>query len=273
MHFDTPNISTQKTERWVEHFARFGIVSKGVVYCLIGFLTVLAALGLKAKSADKKEAFNVIYDQPLGKILLLIVAIGLVGYVMWRFFQSVRDIDNKGHNAKGTFIRIGYGVSAILYFSLAIYAFKLALQGPGGSDDNSQQFVVAKILSYPAGEWIIGVAGALTLLNGIRQIVKGARAKFMKTVKLIQSPRASLYKKTGIIGYISRGIVLCIIGYFFLRAALHKNGMEAGDTEGAFDFLENNFGTVLMGTIALGLFLYGIFMFVKARYQKIDLNF
>jgi hypothetical protein len=263
---------TQK-EKWTERFARFGIISKGIVYCLIGILTTMAALGLRGENASKDEAFKVIYDQPLGKILLIIIACGLFGYVTWRFFQSVYDIDYKGTDAKARFVRVGYGFSAVVYLGLGIYALKLALGGPGGSGDDSQQFFISKILTYPAGDWAIGIAALLTIGNGFRQIYKSVSGNFMKNVQFNHDRNAELFKKAGVVGYFARGIVLVIIGYFFLRAALHHNPGEAIGTKEAFAFLEHRFGTLLMGLVALGLLGYGVFMFVKGRYQRIDFNF
>jgi hypothetical protein len=273
MSTDNTAFDHQIREKWTEKFARFGIIAKGIVYCLIGFLTFMAALDLGGGKANKSVAFQVIYAQPLGKILLIIIAFGLFGYVTWRFFQSVYDIDYNGNDINARFTRIGYAFSAIIYLGLAIYALKLSLNGPPSEGNDSQQFIISKVLSYSSGKWVIGIAALLTIGNGIRQIHKGLSGKFIKNVQLMRAQHSDLYKKMGIIGYISRGIVLIIIGYFFLRAAVHLNASEAIGTKGAFDFLENNFGKFLMGLIALGLFGYGVFMFVKGRYQKIDLNF
>jgi hypothetical protein len=261
-----------KGEKWTETFARFGIISKGIVYCLVGVLTFMAALGMRGENASKNEAFKLIYEQPFGKILLIIVAVGLLGYVTWRFFQSVYDIDSKGNDTNARLTRIGYGFSALIYFVMAIYAMKLALAGAGGGED-SQKFVVSKILEYPAGEWIIGIAGLLIIGNGIRQIYTAVTGNFMKNVQVTSSKHIDLFRKAGIAGYVARGVVLLIIGYFFLRAALHHNANEAIGTKEAFSFLQHTFGSVLMGVVAAGLIGYGVFMFVKGRYQKIDLNF
>jgi hypothetical protein len=133
----TPSSYGSKGEKWMEAFARFGIISKGIVYCLVGVLTSMAALGMRGENASKNEAFKLIYAQPFGRILLIIVAVGLFGYVTWRFFQSVYDIDFKGNDANGKFTRIGYGFSALIYFALAIYAMKLALAGTGESGEDS----------------------------------------------------------------------------------------------------------------------------------------
>jgi uncharacterized membrane protein YidH (DUF202 family) len=266
--------SAKEKERWIERFARFGIISKGIVYCLIGVLASMSALGLQGRKMSKSDAFKLVYDQPFGQVLLILIALGMAGYVMWRFFQAFGDIDNKGSDTKAKFTRVGYAFSGVVYASLAFYATKLALGGPqGGGDGNQRQFIVSKVLAFPAGEWFIGIAAALVFLNGIRQIYKGISGNFCKNVQLIKSDYSDAYKKAGVLGYISRGVVLLVIGYFFLRAALTHNGEEIQGTRGAFDFLENTFGSVLLAIVAVGLIGYGVFQFVKGKYQRIDLNF
>jgi C4-dicarboxylate transporter len=262
----------KKKEKWIENFARFGIISKGVVYCLIGILTVMTAFGLSNKKGDKSEAFKTIYDQPFGKVLLLIVAIGLFGYVMWRCFQTFKDTEHKGKDGKGIMDRIGYAASALIYLSFGVYAMKLVIKGPGSGNGDSKQFVLSKILDLDAGEWIIGICGLIVIGRGIYQIYRAVSGKFMKKVHLVRSEHAGTFKKAGIIGYISRGIVMLIVGYFLLRAAVEHDPREAQGTEAAFDFLQNNFGNVLMILVAVGLFAYGIFMFIKAKYQQINLD-
>jgi hypothetical protein len=267
-----PTVSKMNKERWIENFARTGIFAKGIVYCLIGLLTSMAALGLSGKKMDKEEAFKLIYEQPFGKTLLICVAIGLLGYITWRLFQAIQDIDHEGKDSKAVFKRIGYGFSALIYLTMAIYAFKLALHGPS-SGGGTEKSYITKLLDYPGGNWILGIAAVGIIIGGFRQIYKGYSQRFMKGVNFIRSEHAGQFKKAGIAGYISRGVVLVVIGYFFLRAGLHRNADEVKGTKGAFDFLENNFGSVLMGLVALGLFGYGVFMFVKGRYQKIDMHF
>ena len=71
----TSVFSDQSKEELFEKFARFGLVSKGVVYCLMGVLSVLAAFGLSQEKGDKAEAFKMIYGQPFGQIILVIIAL------------------------------------------------------------------------------------------------------------------------------------------------------------------------------------------------------
>jgi hypothetical protein len=259
-----------KKERWLQKFARFGLVSKGIVYCLMGLLTVLAALGFSREKGDKSEAFKFVYDQPFGKFLLLAIAAGLCGYVVLRVFQAFLDIEGKGKDAKGIATRLGYASSAVLYFSLVIYAIKLASGNSGGGD--KRQFFVAKIMQWPLGEWILGIAALIIIGAGLNQIYKGLSKRFMKKVKLYRSEHAKAFQRAGVIGYVSRGLVFSIVGYFLLRAAMNSNPREANGTGAAFDFLQNNFGNVLMGVVALGLVAYGVFMFVRAKHESINFS-
>ena len=262
---------TSPKEKWFEKFARFGLTSKGVVYFLMGALSVLAALGLNKENGDKSEAFKVIYGQPFGQVLLIAIAVGLLGYVMLRMFQAIKNTEKKDNDLKGILDRIGFGMSAVLYLTIGAYAFKLALGGSGGGE-SGRQFIVSKVLEYPAGEYIIGIASLIVIGMGIYQITRGITGSFMKKVN-VSSKMKDAFKTAGTLGYISRGIVLAIIGYFMLHAAWLSNPGEAQGTGAAFDFLQNNFGSFMMAVVALGLAGYGVFCFVKAKYQKIDIDF
>lgn len=261
-----------KKDKWLQNFARFGFTVKGIVYCLMGTLTVMAALGLSNEKGDKEKAFKVIYDQPFGKIILIAVAIGLLGYVTFRLFQTFADSSHKGNGPKGLIIRIGYGISAFLYLALSFYAISLSTGNSESGGGDTRQFFINRIMEYQFGEWFVGIASLIIIGSGLNQIHKGVATRFMKSVRLTHSQYTQAFKKAGVVGYVSRGVVLCIIGYLFLQAAIQSNPSEAQGTEGAFDLLQNTFGNILMGLVALGLVGYGVFMFVRARYERIHLS-
>lgn len=258
--------------QWLQKFFRFGLISKGVVYCLLGLLTFMAAIGLSTDKASKRDAFTFIYQQPFGKVLLALVAVGLFGFVTLRLFQSFKDIGQHGNGAKGIITRIGYGISALLYSSLGLYALKILDRADDGEGGHTRQFIVGKVLQLEGGDLIIGLSALIVVISGGYQIYKGVSQKFMKRIKLSGSKFTEVFRKSGMIGYISRGIVLLIIGYFLFHAAIESNPGEVQDTDGAFTFLENKFGSLMMGLVALGLTGYGVFMFVKAKYESLTLQ-
>ncbi|MFW5705907.1 MAG: DUF1206 domain-containing protein, partial [Bacteroidota bacterium] len=72
----------------------------------------------------------------------------------------------------------------------------------------------------------------------------------------------------GLIGYISRGIVLGVIGYLFLMAAILRSSEQAGGTKEAFQVLQSSVaGPTLLAVISFGLLAYGVFMIAKAKYR------
>ncbi|PSR54206.1 hypothetical protein AHMF7605_12075 [Adhaeribacter arboris] len=265
---------------WVTVFARVGLTAKGIVYCLVGIMAFMAAFEIGGKSvADTGKAgiFQFILHQPFGKILLGLVAIGLLCFAIWRFIEAFLDTEHKGTNAKGIGRCIGYAFSGVVYLGLAYYAATAALgksNGQSGSE-NTQQTLVHQLLEKPFGQWLVGALALGIIFLGIYQIYRAYSGEYLKKIQAnrLRPNVQKLLLRAGKIGYTARGIVWSIIGFLFLKAALHANSSEAGGTQNAFSFLENaNYGSILLGAVALGLTSYGIFMFVRAKCEVISTN-
>ncbi len=256
---------------WVSRFASVGLAAKGVVYCLLGLLSFMAAFGLGGQKADKQNTVNFIYDQPFGKVLIAIIVIGLLCYVAWRFIQAIKDTESKGKDAKGSFTRVRYAFSGLAYLGLAFSALKLIFNGKSSGGGNSRQMVVSAVLEQPLGQWLVGLAALGFFATGIYQVYKAYSGNYRKNISYdgLKSTQQKAFDRAGKLGYAARGIVWFILGYFLLRAAMHNNASEAQGTRQVFDFLQNTGGALLLGVVALGLVAYGIFMFVRARYEHI----
>ncbi len=100
---------------WVERVARFGYAAYGLVYVLVGVLSVRAALSGGGKTAGQEGALQAILLAPLGRTLLGLVALGLLGYAMWRLFQDVLDPDGEGGDARGLIKRADHIVNGLLH--------------------------------------------------------------------------------------------------------------------------------------------------------------
>ncbi|QCK16823.1 DUF1206 domain-containing protein [Mangrovivirga cuniculi] len=254
-----------------EKLARFGIATKGFVYCLIGVLTTMAVIGAGGKKTGSSGALESIASMTFGQILLGITVLGLLGYVFWRMYQAFDDPENKGTDAKGLAQRTGYFLSGLFYGFLAFSAMEILMgSGSSGGGGSTKETVVAKLLDQSFGQYLVGALALVFFGKAIYQWYRAFSDKFKKKVKeagLDQKAR-ELMIKSGKIGYTARGVVIGIVGYMTLRAAITASSSQAGGTKDAFQFIQNEFGSFLLVIVAIGLFAYGVFMFLKARYRK-----
>ena len=74
--------------RQFEWLARAGIATRGVIYAIIGVLAIKLAFGSGGKTTNQQGALAEIAKQPFGKALLILTAIGLAGYAIWRLVRA-----------------------------------------------------------------------------------------------------------------------------------------------------------------------------------------
>lgn len=256
----------------VEKLARFGYAVKGVVYGLIGVLAVMAAFGSGGKTSGSRGVLRTIADGPFGQILVGAAAIGLFGYALWRFVQAVIDPDRKGTDAEGIIKRTGYFGSGVIYAALGWAALQLLLGNGGSGGGNGADTWTAKLMAQPFGQWLVGIAGAITIGIGLYQLYKAYNAEFFDKLKTgeMNATEKTWTKRVGRAGLAARGVVFGIIGGFLIQAALNANPEEARGLEGALDTLAvQPYGPYLLGLVALGLVAYGVYCWVLARYRRI----
>ena len=84
-----------------EWIARSGFVARAVVYGVIGALSFEVAIGAGGKTASQRGAMVAIAGQPLGKVLLIVVAVGLAGYAIWRLVSAALGRREQGEHSSG----------------------------------------------------------------------------------------------------------------------------------------------------------------------------
>jgi Domain of Unknown Function (DUF1206) len=272
--------SSPEQSNALELLSRAGYAAKGVVYATVGVLVLGAlysAFGNEGLTGTK-GAVNTIADQPFGNALLAILIIGLAGYVVWRLMQGLRDTEGKGDDASGWMQRIGFIISAIFYSSLTWYAIKVAgWFGSGGSasanGSSHQQAWTAKLMSYEAGIWAVGVAGAVFVGVAVYQFYRAISRKFEKNWKTNEIPhqQLSFARRFAQFGIVARSITFAITGGLLVQAAMHANPDDAQGLGHALQSLQDEtYGTALLTVIGLGLVCYGIYCFVNARYRHVN---
>lgn len=264
-------VSGGEASSWLVGFGRFGFAAKGAVYTLIGILAIQTAIGAGGDTTGSTGALAHIAGAPFGRVILLAVGAGIVGYALWRFLQAFLDTDNKGTDAKGLVVRTGYFIIALIHVGLAISAFALVAGSGGGGEGDSTQAWTARLMAQPFGRWLVGIVGAIVLAYGGVNFVRSYKRKFLKKLKLDEmSEREETWTtRLGCLGYAARGVVFAIVGVFLIVAAIRVDPDKARGLDGALQTLaEQPWGWVVLAAVAIGLAAYGLFMFIEARYRR-----
>jgi uncharacterized membrane protein YidH (DUF202 family) len=255
---------------WVEPLARFGYAARGVVYAFIGVLAVQTAFFGRGQTTGAEGAIQSIADK--SKVLLVLIAIGLFGYALWRFVQGILDPENKGRDAKGLVQRGAMVASGVVYAGLALLAFRLISQDGAGAGSGGQSDTARTLLALPFGRALVILAGLGVIVAALHQIHQAYTKKFQRRMKTAEmSPEEQrLALHTGQLGLASRGVAFLITGWFLIQAALKFDPSQARGLGGALETLARQpYGPWLLGIVAVGLVAYGAYSFLQARYRRI----
>ncbi|MTH53517.1 DUF1206 domain-containing protein [Bacillus mangrovi] len=269
----TADKAKQDSKPWIRRLGRSGYMAQGLVYGLIGVLAFMAAIGAGGQTTGTSGMLQTLAGMPFGEILLWIIGIGLIGYSIWSIVKSIADAEGKGSDAKGIITRIGYLVSAIIYGGIAFTAIKTAAGGASSGGGGSEQTISAQLLSQPYGQWIIGAIGAIIIGYGIYEFASGYKEKFMSKFKAgeMSMHERKLARRSGKMGLMARGIVLGMIGAFFIQTAVTADPSQSKGLDGALSELSNQpYGQWLLGIVAFGLILYGIYGIIRGRYEHMS---
>src|ERR1700746_977478 len=105
------------------HFvARAGLTARGVIYLLIGWVTILVAIGHSSQEADQQGALQLLASKPYGLVSLWLLGIGFAGYALWRAseaaFGVTGDRNSAGPRLKSLARALVYAFFAYLTFTV-----------------------------------------------------------------------------------------------------------------------------------------------------------
>ena len=277
MSTQTPSIRrAERAGDKVEHtqgfeaLARAGFVARGVIYGVIGILAVKLAIGAGGKTTNQSGALKTIAEQPFGKVLLILMAIGLAGYSLWRFARALL-----GHGPEDTdsgFDRLAAFSSGVAYALICAVAVGILIGSGGSSGSSSPEKPTAGVLGWPGGTWIVGLAGVVLCGVAAYQGYRGISNDFLddsKTEEMSPGMRKWI-TWIGTFGHLARMVVFGLIGIFVIRAAVDYNPDKAVGLDGALAKLANqSYGSYLLGIVATGLIAFAVYSLSDARYRRI----
>jgi hypothetical protein len=257
----------------IQRLERFGYIIKGVIYIVIGLLALELAIGAGGATTSPSSAIALIGKLPFGKVLLVLIAIGLAGYSLWGFVRAIFDPLRRGSDMKGLMARGGFLLSGITYGLLLIPTVLTLLNKPGAaaaSQGNSSGIPTAW-LSGPMGKFVIIAFGIFWIAAGAYQLIAASKEEYMRDLKTsaMNEQQFKTLTTLGKVGYAARGVVYATVGALILETIFKFGAPQAKGFDGALAALARGpYGEVLLGLVALGLMLFGAFSAYSSKWVQ-----
>ena len=247
--------------------ARLGLAGKGVVFAVIGVLALQVATGSGGKTTNQKGALETVANGPFGKAMLIILAIALAGYALWRFTAAWlgRSIEHGEHYSAGR--RLAYVASGLVYAFLFASALSILFGSSSGSSGGGTN--TGWILSWPGGQWILFALGVVMIGVGIQNGWRGWKEKFLEDFHQMGHTVRIWVARVGKAGLLSRMVVFAIIGVLLCKAALDYSSKQIGLDDALRKLAQQSYGPWLLGVIAVGLIAYAAYCFAGAKYREV----
>lgn len=251
---------------WMPRLARIGYNAKGATYVLIAMLALQSALGAHTRPENTRGALRSINEAGGGKLLLILIGLGLAAYALWKLYIVLADPENDGWSKRTTALFVAFTNGG---FALQAFTLGLSLGAPQSDGDQAVHWS-SVLMAHRAGSIAVAIAGGFVGLYGAGQIVRALRRKVDDHLRRLQLDRtAKRWVVTACkFGIAARGVVFLLVGWFLVRAAIHVNPGEAKDFGRSLQELQQQpMGRTLLCVVAVGLLAYAVYQFLRARYD------
>jgi hypothetical protein len=255
----------------LEILTRAGFIGYGVVHLLFAWLALQVAFGRTTTSGDQSGALRTLAAQPLGRILVIAVAIGMLAMTIWQLLEAA--VGHRVETGRRRLLeRLASAGRVIIYGYIAWTAFQVFSGAGKATGAQRQEDLSAQLMRSSGGRWLVGLAGLAVGALGVGLIIYGLRKKFERRLHVermsLRLRQAS--RRLGMAGYAAKGVAFAITGLLIVTAAITYDPGKARGLDAALRTLrEQSYGQVLLTIIALGVAAFGVYCFVQARYRKV----
>ncbi|MFI6823921.1 DUF1206 domain-containing protein [Micromonospora sp. NPDC050187] len=269
-HSAQTTASRTANSRWLETLARVGFIGYGIVHLLFAWLALQIAFGQSSDDGDQSGALRTLAAQPMGKFLVVAIAVGLLAMAIWQGLEAAA-----GHRAERGGERVAERIASagrtVVYLYFAWTAWKV-FSDAGSNSADKQEALTGELMTSSGGRWLVGLAGLGLAAIGVGLVVYGATKRFEKHLKTgeMDARTRKLARRLGMAGYAAKGVAYAIAGILVVVAAVNYDPEKARGLDAALRTLrEQSYGTILLTLVALGIAAFGAYCFLQSRYRKV----
>jgi hypothetical protein len=248
--------------------ARIGYAGRAALFLWTGGLGLYIAW--RKGRGRTQGVLETILAQPLGDVMLGILAIGLICFTAWRILQAFWDVDRIGRNREALGKRVVYALSAVSYALMAFWTLNLSLisRSESPSEVMLARKWTASLLSVPFGSWILAGIGLGFVATAIGVGVRAWRAPLDPELTVKRTARNWLVPLTRY-ALLARATVFALIGGSLIVAAIRVDARATKGMGGTLQALQlQPYGSVLLTLIAIGFIAYGVYECAQATWHR-----
>ena len=248
--------------------ARIGYAGRAALFLWTGGLGLYIAW--RKGRGRTQGVLETILAQPLGDVMLGILAIGLICFTAWRILQAFWDVDRIGRNREALGKRVVYALSAVSYALMAFWTLNLSLisRSESPSEVMLARKWTASLLSVPFGSWILAGIGLGFVATAIGVGVRAWRAPLDPELTVKRTARNWLVPLTRY-ALLARATVFALIGGSLIVAAIRVEARATKGMGGTLQALQlQPYGPVLLTLIAIGFIAYGVYECAQATWHR-----
>lgn len=272
-----PSGSSNDKVKFPSWFGRAGLVGRGLLYVVVGFLAIRVAFGDPKVQADQNGALSAVASQPFGRWVVFLLGLLFVSYAIYRYTEAAIDPEDDG-----TLKRLAAAFRGTLYLGFAFTAASIAFGGgsssggggggQGGGGGDRQRDMTMRVLGIPGGRFVVMAIGLGVIGAGLWHLWRAATGKFAKDLKEDEMPEniESTMRTVGTVGSVARGVAFALVGTFLVLAGIQYDPSEpVGLDESLAKLASAPAGPWLLSIVGIGLMAYGLFAVGRSRYQRI----
>jgi MFS family permease len=283
---DAPSVHgiarTVAASTWGDRGARIGLAARALVYVVLAYLVARIALGALGHATAHKPASGpgvaqAIAAQPGGRVVLAVLAVGLLLYALFSLLDAILHHDDESPSAKRWGDRALSAWGVVVYGVFSGYCFRTATSSSGGKQTSVQSDAqhaqwAARVLRWPAGWFWLGALGAILLIIAFFLVTRAARRSFRPRLEHDRM-RPFAWRLTlvlGTVGYLGRAGLFAIVGWFILHAAIENDPEQGQGVDGAVRLFANSAaGPYALWLLAAAVAAYALYMFAEFRYRHV----
>ena len=264
---------------WLRVGSRLGLVCRGTVYLLVGYLAFRLALGARGRTGAPASAAGAVQEAVApawGRVPLVLLVAGLGAYALTQFLEAVFRPSHAKSAADRWRQRAVSSWGCLLYSAFCLSTARLLMGSPlkqtAQSEQRQDTDVTATLLRTGWGRVLLILVGVLVVAAAVevgrRSFWLDFRERF--TTEHMSRALAILTRVLGGFGCIARSVVFVLVGVFIIKAAVLSSAKQVKGLDAVFRSVAGSaYGSWLLALLACGLICYGLYCLLEARYRDL----